>query len=87
MTMEQMLMCPKGVNFASWQDHLCKMASLATKIMRISDRIQDLSDALDVLSDETESVRYKDRMYQLSIQRGKLDKAKLEFEKEKNKYV
>lgn len=87
MTIEQALSCPKGVNFASWQDHLCKMASLATKITRISGRIQDLSDALDVLSDETESVRYKDRMYRLSIQKSKLDKAKLEFEKEKNKYV
>lgn len=59
MTLDEFLNMPKGTNIVEYQKSLCMKKKEENRIRSLASKIQECEDALDVLSDEEGSERWK----------------------------
>lgn len=58
MTVEELFTMPKGIQIEEYQSLLDRKSKLLTKCQKLSNKIDDEKDSLDVLKDEENSDRF-----------------------------
>ena len=66
MTIDEFLACPQGMRLEEWEKILQEQKKIKNKIRRLSIERDDLTDALEILSDEQGSDRYQKKEQRLN---------------------
>lgn len=74
MTLEEFLMCPRGMRFEEYEKILARIRRLSTQLHKLSEERDFLEDSLAVLSDEVGSIRWQQKDNRLNEVNLKIDK-------------
>ena len=74
MTLDEMLRCPKGMDFEEYAKSLAKMKRDRKRLANLIDKRYDLEDALDILEDEAGSERWKRKKDELQKVNEQIEK-------------
>lgn len=80
MTIDELLAIPKGVTLEEWEEILATKKQLNDKLRKLSYKIQECDDALEVLDDEVGTDRYNKWVLKRERYRKKMIKLVAESE-------